>query len=251
MAKRVEQHIFKSEEIQERAASFIADRLKEKLSEQDVLLFLSGGGAIGMYRVMFEKLKGKSLVHKLTVTLLDERFVEPNSIDSNEQQLREAGIRDWVENMGGEWIGYLEASLDGKTTARNISQRLEEKLKKNPFVLVLAGIGSDGHTAGILPTRDEKTMERVFGSTNLIEYYELPADTNNPHRKRITATSELIARTDQVVVYAVGDEKREVLSEFVNRGKSVEEFPALLLHKSKFPVVILTDQSLDTSWGKF
>ncbi|KKU18387.1 MAG: hypothetical protein UY13_C0002G0096 [Candidatus Pacebacteria bacterium GW2011_GWB1_47_8] len=230
------------------SAHFIADFLAQQLRKHSVFLLLSGGSAIKVYKQAFEKLSQSiaDLNHPLTVSLFDERYVPKDSANSNETQLRKVGVIDLIEQLGGSWVSYLsDQNLNGQETAQETNRWFSEMLaRKKTFLLILAGIGGDGHTAGILPTQDSATIEKVHHSDKLIEYYELPEDTDNPYRQRLTATPKLIEQADQVIVYAVGDDKKAALTDFKANQKPLNERPSLALHRSKSPVILLTDQKL-------
>lgn len=245
MAKKIRKYIFENVQIQEKAAELIANKLEEKLKAQDVLLFLSGGSAIGMYKLMFEYLaKKKEAIQNLTVTLFDERFVNINSSDTNEMQLKAIGVLKLLKKLRVRWRGYLQDQQNpsGEKTAASVNERLQEIMQEKPWVMILAGIGSDGHTAGILPTNDDEVISKVYESENLVEYYQLPKDTENRYRERITATPALVEKADAVIVYAVGEDKRPALANFIAGQKLENELPALILKRSKRPVIMLTDQ---------
>lgn len=234
-------HSFTPESLQNKAAKAGAERIKAILATEPLLLLLSGGSAIQMYQEMFGILE-RSLADwsNLTVSLLDERFVSVDSPDSNASQLKAAGVIKLLEQHEATWIPYLTGEVDGKTVARAISKKINFLLQTNAC-LIMAGIGPDGHTAGLLPTADENTVNKVFGSSNTVVYYELPADTDNPHRQRLTFTPAGIAQADEAIAYVPGKAKKAAIERFLAAEESIPSCPSLALQLVGESLQVLTD----------
>jgi 6-phosphogluconolactonase/glucosamine-6-phosphate isomerase/deaminase len=224
------------------AANSIADFLQQRLHKNKVLLLLSGGSAIQMYAVLIQLLERKDThFGNLTCSLFDERWVPIGSQDSNEQQLQDAGIIQKLLNNGSKWIPYLAPqSKSPSERAEELSYHLK-KLLSDHQLIILAGIGEDGHTAGLLPTKDPKTIKNVFESKKLVEYYELPSDAKNLFRERITATPHLVKFAEQVFIYAPGENKVTAIKRFHEKKESIYDCPSIALHLSKHKPIIFSD----------
>lgn len=240
-------HIFPSISVQQESAKFILTLLAEELLKGPIFLLLSGGSAIAMYKEMFQLLIEKQTdLSNLTISLFDERFVLKGSTDSNEEQLRELGLLDLFQKHNAKWISYLnDTNRSGIEVAQQVCEQFKQELNENKKLIILAGVGDDGHTAGLLPTKNSLIIQEIFESKNDIEYYELSDDIINHFRQRLTATPELIKKADQIIVYATGEKKKTALERFKANNESISDCPCLALFNSKSPVVILTDQELN------
>lgn len=238
---------FTPEAVQSKAARKISELLLPILEKNKTLVLLSGGSAIKMYVELFNILLPR-LTHPdhLVVSLFDERFVPKGSPDSNEQQLADAGVLQALQNAGIPWIPYLEKDMTpGKEQAANIQLKFVKFFQEHTHCIALAGLGDDGHTAGLLPTKDPGTIQSVFHSPNFVEYYQLPKDAANSFRERITCTPHLMTKLEKVVVYANGAKKRVALENLVTGKLSISECPAVALRNSRSSVVVLTDQKVE------
>jgi 6-phosphogluconolactonase len=87
-------------------------------------------------------------------------------------------------------------------------------------IVGIFGIGTDGHTAGILP---ESPAVKVKDS--LLTSYE------GPDFYRITVTPAFIERVNAAILYAKGEEKARVLRTLL-QDEPPERVPAQLLKKA-------------------
>ncbi|MEO8581375.1 MAG: 6-phosphogluconolactonase [Patescibacteria group bacterium] len=239
-------HTFPTETLVYDTAQYIADFLVEKLKKDSVLLLLSGGSAITMYEKMFEILIEKTIdLHNLSVSLFDERFVSQNSLDSNELQLRNAGVITQLMDREASWIPYLnsEQEENGKQVAQRVTQALTRELSLGKQLIILAGMGDDGHTAGLLPVQqDSPNRSRLFDTDQFVAYYQVDSsDSNNPFSYRLTATPALIKEAHHVFLYTAGEKKRPALQHFMNQDGPIHRYPVISLLASQQPVEVLTD----------
>lgn len=228
-----------------KAASAISLIVSEHVKKGKLLLLLSGGSAIQMYRQAFEELSASQQdFSNLTVSLFDERFVPVDSAESNGKQLEDAGVVTLLHNMHAQWLPYLVEGQSGQEVATHVSTRFASLLQNGAQLIILAGLGDDGHTAGLLPTHDESTLSNVFNSQQYVAYYQLPDDAVNPYRYRVTATPALLPHANQVVLYAVGAKKNKPLQQLLQRTGKLAELPALTLLDAH-EVIVLTDQTVE------
>ena len=209
----------------EDAAKFVASAILKKLKEKKrVLFFVTGGSSISV-GVLVAKILKKHPHKNLTIMLTDERYGRVGHKDSNWQQLLEKGF-DLPE---AKIIPVLSGDSLAVTTKKfntNLARGFK-KSKEIQYKIGLFGIGSDGHTAGILPGSGAVLSKKLaFG-------YDAPTFS------RITITPKAIEKLDEAIVWAQGKEKWEVLKD-LQKNNSILKQPAQIL--KKVPVLtIFTD----------
>ena len=173
--------------VSEKLAGIIDGELTKR---RRVLWLLSGGSAITV-AVGAAKLLSASDVSMLSVGLIDERYGPPGHADSNWAQLQAAGFK----LPGGQMIPVLDGSGIEQTT-RKYNRFISSMFNPGVYKIGLMGIGSDGHTAGLLPG------SRAAESTDFVVSYQ------GPDYRRITLSARGIAGLDKAVVYASGKAKQ-------------------------------------------
>ncbi|HET9721463.1 MAG TPA: 6-phosphogluconolactonase [Candidatus Saccharimonadales bacterium] len=195
-------------------AEYVLKRLKDRLQAgQTVFWMVAGGSAIKIAVDVSEILRTEPNLKNLTITLTDERYGPVNHPNSNLKQLLATGF-----DLPG---AHLLPVLNGESmeeTATNYAKMLNRQIGAANYSLALAGMGPDGHIFGIKPYSPSVNSEQDVVGYNWDDY------------KRITPTLKLIRRLDEIVVYAVGQEK---WSQFDKLEKVVSpgEQPAQLLKK--------------------
>lgn len=204
-------------------ADHIASRLINHLAAGEKVLWLvPGGSSIRIAVLVSRMLVGVSLSN-LTVMLTDERYVMVGHDDSNWHQLQQ----EVFTLPGATMIPVLEGE-DMAMTTTAYAHHLSTKLHDNDYRLGFFGIGSDGHTAGILP----------HSPALLSNDYAASYDAGN--YKRVTMTELAIKCLDEVVVYATGEAKWPVLDDLEKTNMSPQDQPAQLL-KSVPKLIVFND----------
>lgn len=196
------------------AAEFISSSvIKELNNKKKVLLFVSGGSSIDVAVIVSKLLIQSEYLYNLTVLLTDERFGEVSHKDSNFLQLTEKGFNISKIKM----IPVLQ-NEDRDVTINKYSSIIEQELSKADYKIGLFGIGTDGHTAGILPNSE------ALHSDGLVCGYDTPTFS------RITITPKVIEKIDEAVVWAQGENKIEALKN-LTKEMSINLEPAQILKK--------------------
>lgn len=203
------------------AANFLASSiLKQLKSGKRVLFFVTGGSSISVGSKVSKILReypDKNLLKNLTVTLTDERYGKIGHPDSNWQQLKD---RDF-DIPQVKFIPILTGD-DRNTTIEKFNKILNTELmvnKENKYKIGLFGIGSDGHTAGILP-------ESV-----VVNSEELVAGCDTPTFSRITITPKMIEKFDEAIVWAQGKDKWKIVENLLGADIPITKQPAQILKK--------------------
>ena len=194
-------------QVAEELEKTISARLSKGLS---VLWLLSGGSAIEP-AVSASRLLARRDLSQLSISLGDERYGRPGHRDSNWQTLIETGF-----SPGNAKLYPVLSGLGPEQTTAEFNQFLKKYLIESDFKLALLGIGTDGHTAGILP------HSPAVDSNDYVAYYQA-ADY-----ERITITPKALALMDEAVVYGRGQEKAEEIAK-LDQDLLIADQPAQII----------------------
>lgn len=179
----------------ERAAQKLAQIIQERLDKKQRVLWLVSGGSAGDVAVGASKLLADHPnLNYLYISLVDERYGPPRHDDSNWEHLAKKGF-----NFSGT---HIYPVLNGKALEKTVSDFNSYILKifdTADFKIALLGIGTDGHTAGILP------HSPVISSRQYVSSYKASDFT------RITLTPKALVIFDEVFVFAIGEQKHQAL----------------------------------------
>lgn len=178
-----------------------------------IAFVLSGGSTPAL---VYRELAGRKFPwQKADVYLADERFVPAVHADSNARLIREnflvpANFHFW------------ETALKTPVAAATAYDALLRK-QKQPFDVVILGIGEDGHFASLFPNSPALDEQAQLAMVSFAEGY--------PIRERLTMTLPVIMTAKKIVVLLQGEKKLPVLQELETGKKSFREFPANILRE--------------------
>lgn len=236
--------IYKTEELMNAVAGYLWEELQERLiSGKRVLLLLSGGSAVEVYRILGERLsqEEEGFAKNLTVGLVDERYGSVGHSDSNEKQIQGTGFYEAVKEKGGHILSVLTGK-DPEQEAAGYESMICKSVEEADEVLAVMGVGPDGHTAGILPQKSPEEFEKLFPANRWVVYYELPQDYPNPFKKRITLTPTALQKITLAVVVAKGEEKKGALRKVFTKEEPLYKTPATVLRN--LLGILFTDQEI-------
>lgn len=167
---------------------------------------------------------------KVTVTLVDERFVPPENERSNEKLVRERLLKNAAANarFQGLWTGDEGVEAAARAAADRIAAL------PTPIDIVVLGMGADGHTASYFT--DAPNLERLTDPAEPATV--LPVETTAGGEPRLTLTMPLIAQARLVVLHIEGDEKKAVAKRAID-GAPLGELPvATIFDHATHPVEI-------------
>jgi len=216
-------HITEGDDLAGQAAQSIAEVLKQALAVRDtVSLMVSGGSSPKpLYRQLSETELDWSRVH---ISLVDERWVEPGEVGSNEDFIRENLIRDKAANA--RFFGLKTKGDDPKAGLAEAEARFSTVVQ--PFDVVVMGMGTDAHTASWFP--HAQGLETALASDNAQSLCAIKAhrsEVTGDHLDRITLTAQAVLSAHHIVLFMPGAAKRAVFD--AARNKAVEDAPVKTL----------------------
>ncbi|WP_373976233.1 6-phosphogluconolactonase [Chitinibacter sp. SCUT-21] len=196
-------HEFSSKEaLDQQLAASIATELKQAIAQRGTAgLAVSGGRTPAG---MFKALRTNDLDwSKVVITLVDERWVQPDHADSNERLTRENLLQDAA--AAATFVSLVNQAATPHEALAEIEARLT--VMPNPIDVVILGMGDDGHTASLFPNASE--LEAACASTALLAAVTPPVA---PHQ-RITLTLPSIVKSPKVIVHITGEGKKALLKD--------------------------------------
>ncbi len=187
------------------AAEAIADWLAAGLAEDDKASFIATGGSTP--GEVYDLLSTLPLPWEhISVTLSDERWVAPDSPDSNERLLRE---RLLVGEAAAANLVPLWSDAEGPEEAAEAAEAAIAGLL--PADVVLLGMGEDGHIASLFPGSPvlDDGLDPLGGSLVIAAPRGEPA----PPQDRLSLTLYALRQSYLIIVLIRGEAKRRVIEQ--------------------------------------
>lgn len=207
------------------AADAIEDGLAAALRERGrATLVATGGRSPGpIYDILQNRLIDWAAV---SVTLSDERFVAPDTSESNDRLVRD---RLLTSRAAAATFVPLWSEADSSEAAALAAEPKVAAIA--PFDAVMLGMGEDGHVASLIP--GSPVLDAAMDPSGRRLVMGLPPGVGSPPLPRITLTLAALLTARLTVITISGAAKRSVIEE--GSGLPVH----VLLERSKAPVRIL------------
>jgi 6-phosphogluconolactonase len=214
-------------------AAGLADKVAEALSAAiaargSASIAVSGGSTP---KAFFQELSSRVLDwDKVTITLVDERFVPPDNPRSNHLLVNANLLKD--KAAAAQFLPLYQPAADAKKSA--VIATRETRGIDDPFDIAIVGMGGDGHTASFFP-----------GGNNL----KLALDPNTPRgiitmeadgagEPRLTFTFSSLQDARLLVLHIEGESKKEVLAKAEQPGDEMEMPIRAFLRRAALPLQI-------------
>ncbi len=218
-----------ADELASALADHVADRLERAVSENGQASLVVSGGSTPLQ--LFEKLSDREIPwEKVFVTLADERWVEPESKDSNEALVRKHLLRNRAASA--RFVGLKTRAQTASEGEAECAGRLAEIPR--PFDVLILGMGGDGHTASLFPGA-EKLASAVDMESGRVCMGIAPVTA--PH-ERMTLTLPALLDAREIIVHITGENKRKVYERAAGEGPADEMPIRYILRQEKVPVTV-------------
>jgi 6-phosphogluconolactonase len=203
-------------------SSSIADKLRAAIAARGEALIAVSGGSTP--KRLFEALSNEALDwSRVTVTLVDERWVPDTDERSNARMVEALLLQHKAADA--EFVPlYVEAATPEAGIA---IVRTHIGALKQPFDVVVLGMGPDGHTASFFPGGDR--LDEALDLSNTAQV--LPMRAPGAGEPRITFTLSELLKARTLYLHIQGDDKRDVLAKAEQPGSDLPI--ASVLHNAK------------------
>ena len=189
---------------------------------------LSGGGTPEpAYRLLAQQQVDWS---KVTLALVDERFVPPTSEHSNEALVRRS-LAPAI--AAGARLAPMYADVASLEAAAERADALYAPLELD---FALMGMGGDGHTASWFPGTPGLTAALDPANPNTVIAVRAPLASGTP--ERLTLTLAAVARAGETALLITGEDKRARLAQALKAPLAEGPAAALFAPPMRAPSVL-------------
>jgi len=211
-------------------ADAVCERLDRAISSRGRATLAVSGGSTP--KPLFEALSRRELAwEKVTVLLVDERWVAADDPASNEHLVRTSLLQNRA--AAANFIPMRSAAAQPREDEAACSERLRPLF---PLDLILLGMGSDGHTASLFPGTDrlDQAMALERGKKKICMAIRPPAA---PH-ERMTLTLAAILDSREIFIHIVGVGKKAVLEKALAHGPAEDMPIRAIVRQEQVPVTV-------------
>lgn len=208
--QRAEWHEFGSpDELAEALAKRIASALTLAIAERGQASLAVSGGRTP--KRLFQALSCAPVEwEKVTVLLVDERFVPPEDARSNERLVRMHLLKDRASGATFVPLYRPRASVE---EAALLADAAIAALPR-PLDVAVLGMGPDGHTASFFP--DAPNLEELYRNDE--DRSVLPVRAPSADEPRLTLSLQLLGSTGLVLVHIESEERKSILLQALAEG---------------------------------
>lgn len=214
-------------------ASKLADAVVENLSAAiaargTATLAVSGGSTPKLF---FQALSSRGLDWpKVTITLVDERFVPADNPRSNHLLVKD----NLLQNGAAEarFVPLYQDAPSAELAAELVSAKTADI--GCPFDVVILGMGGDGHTASFFPGGSNLARALDAGTPRGV----LTMEAEGAGEPRLTFSFSSLQDARLLVLHIEGDSKKDVLAKAEGDGPEQDMPIRAILRRAASPVEI-------------
>ena len=196
-----------AEALATRVASALADAVAAR---GEAAIAVSGGSTP---KAFFKALSAKEIDwKKVVITLVDERFVPPESDRSNHALVSSMLLKD--KAAAAKFLPLYHAIADAEDAA--FAATSDAKRLARPFDVVILGMGGDGHTASFFPGGDH--LEQALSPRTPRSVITMRAE--GAGEPRLTFTFSALQDARLLVLHIEGEAKKPVIDKALAEGSA-------------------------------
>ncbi len=228
------EHFYPSiDELNRVLAAHIAERLTDAVSRRGKASIAVSGGSTpkALFGILCKQPVPWSHV---TVTLADERWVEPAHKDSNEKLVRDHLLKDRARAAR-----FLPLKNPAPTADQGL-RRCEKDLARldGPLDILILGMGDDGHTASLFP--GAKELEAGLDLKDNAADCLVVNPPEAPYQ-RVSLSLKRLLHSREIILHITGENKLRVYRDALstNDAPAIREKPVrAVLHQIRVPVAV-------------
>lgn len=214
-----------AEGLADRVAGALADAVAARGKAS---LAVSGGSTP---KAFFKALSGRDLDwSKVTITLVDERFVPADNARSNHLLVADNLLQGKAKEAG--FLPLYRAAGSAEEAARIVSADVESL--GHPFDVAILGMGTDGHTASFFPG-GSRLAEAISDET---PRGVITMEADGAGEPRLTFTFASLQDARLLVLHIEGQGKKDVLAAAEGDGPETDMPIRAILRRAATPVDI-------------
>ncbi len=227
MTMRVQCYV-RNSELVEILAQSIATALRQAIVERGNASIAVSGGSTP--KSLFAALSQADIEwSKVTVTLVDERWVPQTHRDSNAKLVHEHLLCNRAAKA--KFIALKTSHDDPFAAESTLDAVLKSKVL--PLDVVVLGMGEDGHTASYFPLA--QGLAQALQSHTHACFGVRPTTASH---ERMTLSLATVLAAKNVFLHIIGEKKKSVLEAAMLAGPVTELPVRAVLHQSKVPLQI-------------
>lgn len=217
-------------------AQALGERVTEIINhhEGDLVCILSGGSALDVIEFIQPIYKSECR----TIFIMGDERVSGVASENNYLQLknRYQGFRILDRTIDTS----MRAGEDVIEFSNRIQKEIEKNISesKNLKIISILGIGGDGHTSGIFPMERKAFLDTYQDDQT---YVPVTLDSLELNFRASLTPNWILTNVSELLVYAAGQSKLDILYMMISEDKSLHERPAELI-KQHVNAHIYTDQ---------
>jgi len=206
-------HFDEPEKQSQHLADAVAEILSTQISNKGFASIAVSGGSTP--KRLFDLLSQTELEwDKVTITLVDDRWLENSHNDSNQRLVEETLLQN--NAITATFIPLFQAGSNAFDACSKINDLFEQV--NLPFDIVLLGMGNDGHTASLFPCSAQVTEGLLTEKT-----YLATQPTSAPY-ERISLSANAIENAGHLFLQLKGSDKQLTLNKAL-KGDNEQDMP--------------------------
>jgi 6-phosphogluconolactonase len=204
MTKQINRNKFSDKiELAAALASDVAIRLIDAIAKNGTASLAVSGGSTP--KLFFTQLSTQDVAwDKVTVILVDERYVAPDDTRSNEKLVRENLLQG--KAAAASLFGFWREGLDIDQAETALNQSFKNQI--STLDVAILGMGLDGHTASFFPGGNH--LELATDPSCSSSIIQMMAE--GAGEPRLTLTLPILVRAEYLVLHIEGNDKQDVLN---------------------------------------